>query len=57
MSGAIEMEVGVVEVTAPRPFAEPENDEGDVYTFPAPTTGPPEWVRRLVERRRGIPQR
>jgi hypothetical protein len=53
MSATAEREVGVLEVVAPRPFAEPDHAEDDVYTFPAPTTEPPAWVLRVVERRRG----
>ena len=38
MADTTETEVGVLEVSAPRPFAEPENQEGEVYTFPAPSS-------------------
>ena len=49
-------EIGVAEVGAPRPFAEPNRDEAEVYTFPVPAPNPPKWVLQVVERRRGVPQ-
>lgn len=51
----VTQEVGMLEVSGPRPFAEPESSQSDVYTFSVPASTPPGWVLRLVERRRSVP--